>query len=107
MPGVSSKGVCVKSQRFSTQALSPIFLTDPPNWDLQYSTWTESVWSSPSAKIFLMPKKSREWLTFILGLLIFIISLVIVKFLDNKALTLFSKGNSNNAQLMVNEKLNC
>jgi len=86
--------------------LSPTFLFDPPNWDLGYSTWTESVWSTPTARIFLKAKKSHEWLTFLLGFFILILSLFVVKFLDNKALVLFTNGNNRGAQLMVNEKTN-
>jgi len=87
---------CYESTRFNSQALSPIFMYAEPNWSLNYSTWTESVWNTPQVRLFVKPSIYQEYSTFITGLIIFIISFIISKWVSKKANVLFVDLVANN-----------
>ncbi|RWS25293.1 Nicastrin-like protein [Leptotrombidium deliense] len=75
----TSNGSCVVSSCFLTEALSPAFIDGESNWNSnEYSTWTESVWRSSGARIFLMPSLWKELFTLITGIVIFTLSFIIV-----------------------------
>lgn len=108
----NSTGICIKTAMSYYLALSPAFDLEGNglesaiiyiffsfthfffldyDWSSNnYSSWTESVWQSMSARAFLKPSKQHEILTISLGLLVLILSFVIVYFINNKANVLFN-----------------
>lgn len=86
---------CFKSATYDTYAISPAFDPDNEDWSsTKYSTWTESVWETSRARMFLKPSPLREWLILALGILIIILSFVIVYYLDRYSDILFNSKNS-------------
>ena len=80
---------CLETTDFISLARSPVFAFDQPNWSLNYSTWTESVWNSPSVRLFVSSSKLQEYFTFFAGLTIFVASLFLSKWVCSKADILF------------------
>ncbi|XP_053206893.1 nicastrin-like [Panonychus citri] len=105
--GLSSNGTCVESQVFVSEAVSPVFIEDEPDWSLPYSTWTESVWDSPTIRIFLQPGPNQEWFTLTGGILITLLSFIIVRFLRNQSKTLFKLPSDNGVSLMRETGVDC
>src|SRR5207253_11124890 len=90
----SSNGTCVKSVTYATYAVSPAFYgygdAQTVNWSsTRYSTWTESVWSHPTVRIFLKPRPSYEWLVLSLGVIITALSFFVVYHIDKHSKTIF------------------
>ena len=107
IPGISQNGTCVESQVFVTDAISPVFMKDEPDWSLPYSTWTESVWDNPTVRIFLKPGPNQEWFTLTGGILITLLSFIIVRFLRNQSKTLFKLPSDNGVSLMRGTGVDC
>lgn len=57
-----------------------------------YSTWTESIWDGLSVRMFLKPSAATERLTIILGSVVFILSFIIVWFINSRAEILFARN---------------
>ena len=91
---------CIESTVFQTLARSPVFLLDKdqlqPNWSLNYSTWTESVWNTPSIRLFVSASKFQEYFTFFTGLTILLISFFISLWISKNASVLFIDLRLNN-----------
>ncbi|XP_076341485.1 nicastrin-like [Tachypleus tridentatus] len=67
----NNTGVCVQSTTRFTLARSPAF--ELKDWtSTEYSTWTESVWTEISCRIFLKPSRVQEGVTFALGVIILV-----------------------------------
>lgn len=80
---------CLESTDFISLARSPVFSFDEPNWSLNYSTWTESVWNSPTVRLFVASSKLQEYFTFFAGLTIFGASFFLSRWVCSKADILF------------------
>ncbi|CAF3416527.1 unnamed protein product [Rotaria socialis] len=77
-----SSGYCVRSYLRSVQSISPAFII--PNYDLsktEYPTWTESRWTTISLRLFLIPTRTHEIVTFIIGMMLTVISFFFLCFL--------------------------
>ncbi|RWS27375.1 Nicastrin-like protein [Leptotrombidium deliense] len=63
-------GRCVRSSTFLTEALSPAFLGDSPDWNSkEYSTWTESVFDGNNyARLFLIPSRAHDIVILLVGI---------------------------------------
>lgn len=71
---------CYSTTSNVTDAVSPAFII--PDYDLsspKYSTWTESVWHEVQIRIFLRQSLKLQILIFVLGILIFLLSFIIIK----------------------------
>ncbi|XP_076438260.1 nicastrin-like [Babylonia areolata] len=83
--------VCYKSTALLTTAQSPAFDIDDYDWGSgKYSTWTESRWTDFKVRVFLMPSKQFQTQLLSAGVVIFVISLVVVYWVNAKAAVLFS-----------------
>lgn len=88
----NNTGVCVQSTTRFTLARSPAF--ELKDWtSTEYSTWTESVWTEISCRIFLKPSRVQEGVTFAIGVIILVISFGIVYAIKNRANVLFGSRN--------------
>ncbi|XP_013790954.1 nicastrin-like, partial [Limulus polyphemus] len=88
----NNTGVCVQSTTRFTLAQSPAF--ELKDWtSTEYSTWTESVWTEISCRIFLKPSRVQEGVTFAIGIIILVISFGIVYAIKNQAHVLFGSRN--------------
>ncbi|XP_057663612.1 nicastrin [Diorhabda carinulata] len=59
---------CYKITMNTTKAVSPAFNISDYNWSSgMYSTWSESTWTDISARMFLKPSPSQEYLNIALG----------------------------------------
>ena len=83
-----SNDTCLESYIFTSSALSPAFILDELN-STSYSTWTESYWAVPSARIFLLTSPWSQWLTFISGFVLVIATWLVVTYLERNHSTLF------------------
>lgn len=83
-----SNNVCTESYTFLTLAKSPAFLTNELN-SSTLSTWTESYWGVPSARIFLISDPKIQWFSFFSGSLLVIATWLIVTYLERNHSTLF------------------
>ncbi|KAF0763550.1 nicastrin, partial [Aphis craccivora] len=71
---------CYSTTSNVTDAVSPAFII--PDYDLsssEYSTWTESVWHEVQIRMFLRQSLKLQIVIFVLGILVFLFSFVIVK----------------------------
>ena len=69
-------GTCLKSTVDTSPALSPV-MAEYENWDpasLNFPTWTESVWKTIGARMFLKGSPGYDHGIFALGLLVCLIS---------------------------------
>lgn len=89
LDNTTTHGTCMESTDFISLARSPVFAFEQPNWSLNYSTWTESVWNSPTVRLFVASSKLQEYLTFFIGLLILVASFLISRWVCSKADVLF------------------
>ncbi|XP_038047934.1 nicastrin-like isoform X2 [Patiria miniata] len=86
-------GYCVKSNVNLAKAQSPAFIDGQEDWtSTQYSTWTESQWSSTafSARVYLKPSPEQESVIFCLGMVVVLMSLLVSYFFNARANILFS-----------------
>jgi nicastrin len=91
LPGSSKKGECRYTTQNFSLAYSPAF-EEEENYNYSsnyYSTWTESTWHDLSARIFLRPSSSHEYLTLTVGIIVFVLSFIIVYVVNSKAEVLF------------------
>ena len=73
-----SAGYCVRSYIRTAQSSSPAFAIN--DYDLSrtdYPQWTESRWSTMSLRIFVIPTRSHEVVTLVIGILLLSISFII------------------------------
>jgi hypothetical protein len=82
LPSIMSEqsfpGYCVRSYLRSGDSSSPAFVID--NYDLSQTTypqWTESRWSTISLRIFIIPTRTHEIVTLVIGLLLLVISFIV------------------------------
>ncbi|XP_050034653.1 nicastrin [Dermacentor andersoni] len=88
-PDTNETGLCVRSTTMMTLARSPAH--ELKDWSTrEYSTWTESVWEEASLQVFLMPSFRQEVSVLIGGIAVFLVSLLTVHCLNQKALVLFT-----------------
>lgn len=93
--GDMNTSACFKSATYDTYAISPAFDPDNEDWSsTEYSTWTESVWETSRARMFLKPSPTREWLTLAIGIVILVLSFVIVHLMERNSDLLFNSKNS-------------
>jgi len=86
LPSIESEssfsGYCVRSYRRSASSTSPAFVIG--NYDLSqttYPAWTESRWSIISLRLFIIPTRTHEIVTLVIGILLFSISFFLFLFL--------------------------
>ena len=75
MSGQTFSGYCVRSYSRSIQSTSPAFAID--NYDLAqttYPAWTESRWTTVSLRVFVIPTRTHEVVTLVIGLLLLCLS---------------------------------
>ncbi|CAF3076566.1 unnamed protein product [Rotaria sp. Silwood2] len=75
-------GYCVRSYLRSVQSISPAFVIE--NYDLSqttYPAWTESRWTAISLRLFIIPTRTHEIVTLIIGILLTFISFCVLFFL--------------------------
>ena len=75
----SYSGYCVRSYVRTIQSTSPAFVID--SYDLSqttYPAWTESRWASISLRLFLIPSRTHEIITLIVGVLLLSISFLVL-----------------------------
>jgi hypothetical protein len=80
--GQSFSGYCVRSYIRSNQSISPAFVIE--NYDLSrttYPAWTESRWTTISLRLFLIPTKTHEIVTFLTGVVLFSVSFIVLAYL--------------------------
>lgn len=88
-----SSKVCLKTTMNFSVAVSPAFAIDGYNMSSgQYSTWTESVWSELTAKMFLKPSLRQEVMTLSLGIAALVLSFASVFFVKVRHEVLFNPG---------------
>lgn len=84
---------CFKSATYDTYAISPAFDPDHEDWEsTEYSTWTESVWETSRARMFLRPSPLREWLTLLVGIFILSLSFLLIYFMERYSDILFNSS---------------
>ena len=88
LPSINNKqsfsGYCIRSYIRSVQSISPAFTIK--NYDLSqttYPAWSESRWTTVSLRLFIIPTRRHEVFTFIIGILLFSISFILLFFLRN------------------------
>ncbi|XP_034946564.1 nicastrin [Chelonus insularis] len=90
MGGYNLSGICINSTVNYSLALSPAFTIKDYNWENGgYSTWTESLWTTLSVRMFLKPSAATERLTITLGSVVAVLSFIIVWFINSRAEILF------------------
>jgi nicastrin len=100
MMGPNLTGECWRGSVFLTTAVSPAFDQEKPDWSSsEYSTWTESVWTSPRLRIFLKPSPAMEWFAFLTGCGITVTSFVIVYFVSKHSKKLFKSEPSSRTSI--------
>ncbi|CAF1000453.1 unnamed protein product [Rotaria sp. Silwood1] len=75
-------GYCVRTYIRSVQSISPAFVIE--NYDLSqttYPAWTESRWTTISLRLFIIPTRTHEIITLIIGILLTSISFCVLFFL--------------------------
>ena len=85
-------GQCLKTTVFSSPATSPI-MKEHQSWQsspINFPTWTESVWKTIDAKMFLRGNKSFEHGIFSLGLITSIVSFILVYIINKNAKIVFA-----------------
>ncbi|XP_028896063.2 nicastrin [Zeugodacus cucurbitae] len=88
--GQKGTGECRITTQNLSHALSPAFLIDGYDWKSgQYSTWTESTWSSLKARMFLRPSRVHELVTLSIGIVVLIISFCLVYIISSRTEVLF------------------
>jgi len=91
-------GECFKTTVDTTEAASPAFLDDvKENYDWasgQYPTWTESIWKVISGRIFLQGSPSHDYGIFSLGIALFLVSILIVYWVDKNSKIIFAEQKS-------------
>jgi nicastrin len=87
-------GSCYNSSLMITPAQSPAFIIDDYDWSSgEYSTWTESSWNHFSVRIYLKPSLAHDLFTLFLGLAVFILSSLLIWWVNEKAEFIFeSRG---------------
>lgn len=97
-PGYDGQGVCIRTTQNYSVALSPAFRVADYDWKSgEYSTWTESTWSSMSARIFLRPSPGHQAFTLSVGLIVLLLSFFIVYVVNAKTDVLFGNCASSEA----------
>lgn len=72
-------GYCIRSYLRSTQSMSPAFAIG--DYDLAqttFPTWTESRWSAVSLRLFIIPSRTHEIITLIIGILLLSVSFIVL-----------------------------
>ena len=76
---VSYPSYCVRSYIRSSSSVSPAFYSVDYDLSLtEYPAWTESRWSTVSVRLFIIPSRTREIITLLVGLGLFLISFVVL-----------------------------
>ena len=83
-------------QLYIHQAVSPI-MEDFDSWsqedgDLKYPTWTESIWKTIGARMFLKGSTAFDQGIFSLGIVVFCLSFVTTYWLNKHASIIFQTG---------------
>merc|ERR1712098_244508 len=89
-----SCGQCLKTTVFTSLAASPI-MKQHQSWQnspLNFPTWTESVWKTINAKMFLRGNKAFEHGIFSLGLITSTISFILVYIINKNAEVVFAEA---------------
>ncbi|CAH0395070.1 unnamed protein product [Bemisia tabaci] len=91
MYGDATSGRCIKTYVKLTSASSPAFEIPDYKWDSgEFPTWTESVWSEFSMRMFLKPSRSYEIFSLSLGVTVIILSLFLVQRVNHCAGSIFN-----------------
>jgi len=78
----STGGVCVRSYLQGVDSRSPAFVINDYDFSqTTYPQWTESRWSIISLRLFVIPTRKHEVVTFVVGFLLFSVSFIVFAFL--------------------------
>ena len=78
----STGGVCVRSYLQGVDSRSPAFVINDYDFSqTTYPQWTESRWSTISLRLFVIPTRKHEVVTFVVGFLLFSVSFIVFAFL--------------------------
>lgn len=93
---LNATGACFRSTVNHTSAVSPAFeMEDEASWrDAPYSTWTESVWSDLTVRMFLRPSTRHELVTVSIGTVTLVLSMALVYFVNSRSHLLFPRTDS-------------
>ena len=86
-------GECYRTTVHLSPALSPI-MDQADSWHLQptqpsFPTWTESIWKTISARLFLKGSPGHDQGIFVFGLLVLGISIISTFWVSNKSAIIF------------------
>ena len=86
-------GQCYRTTVHLSPALSPI-MTQADTWHLQpsppsFPTWTESIWKTISARMFLKGSPGHDQGIFVFGLLVLLISVISTFWVNKKSAIIF------------------
>ena len=93
-------GTCLRTTVQMTPALSPV-MDSFDTWDLDdldsinFPTWTESIWKSIGARMFLRGSQTFDQGIFALGLIVFISSFALIYWGNKHASVIFLEAKSN------------
>ncbi|CAF1291372.1 unnamed protein product [Adineta steineri] len=82
MPEQNYSGYCVRSYLRYASSSSPAFSID--NYDLSqttYPAWTESRWTTFTLRLFIIPTRTHEIVTLVIGILLLSISFIVFSIL--------------------------
>ncbi|CAF3892928.1 unnamed protein product [Adineta steineri] len=102
MPEQKFSGYCVRSYLRYASSSSPAFSID--NYDLSqttYPAWTESRWTTFTLRLFIIPTKTHEIVTLIIGILLLSISFIVFSVLRCLDLYIETKQNQLNKHGVV------
>ena len=89
-------GTCLRSTVDTSPALSPV-MAEYEDWDtdsLNFPTWTESVWKTIGARMFLKGSPGYDQGLFALGIIVCLISFPLTLWTNKNAGLIFSKVKS-------------
>ena len=86
-------GKCYRTTVHLTPALSPI-MDQPESWHhqatpLSFPTWTESIWKTISARMFLKGSPGHDQGIFVLGIIVLLLSFISTFWINKKSAIIF------------------
>ncbi|XP_013099551.2 nicastrin [Stomoxys calcitrans] len=106
--GYNKQGECRLTTQNDSLALSPAFTIENYNWSSgEYSTWSESTWSSLSSRLFLRPSRTHEIITLTTGIVVFLLSFCLIYIISTKSEILFEDPGPNASTDALNPPTAC
>ncbi|XP_075147809.1 nicastrin [Haematobia irritans] len=106
--GYNKQGECGLTTQNYSLALSPAFTIENYNWSSgEYSTWSESTWSSLSSRLFLRPSRTHEIITLTTGIVVFLLSFSLIYIISTRSEVLFEDPGPNASTDALNPPTAC